>query len=112
VTVLLDDLRGRLFLKVAEVAELMNVDPRTVRRAIDAGGIQAVRTASAVRVPAAPFWLQCGLDPQTLQPLALGEHQPGTETQNEADLAPVDLADDHPALGAHRDPESALRLTG
>lgn len=31
-----DDLRGRLFLTVTQAAKLLDVDPRTLRRALDA----------------------------------------------------------------------------
>jgi excisionase family DNA binding protein len=68
----LDELRGRLFLTVTEVASITDTDPRTVRRAIDQGDIPARRIGRNVRIPAATFWPQvCGLDPETLRPLAL-----------------------------------------
>lgn len=49
-------LDGRWFVSVAEVAEVLGVDPRTVRRAIEAGEVPAVRVGQRYRVPAA--WLR------------------------------------------------------
>ncbi|GGX94586.1 hypothetical protein GCM10010510_44730 [Streptomyces anandii JCM 4720] len=49
-------LRGRWFATVAETAEVLHVDPRTVRRAIDAGTIPSTRVGQQLRVPVA--WLE------------------------------------------------------
>ncbi|MFG5720305.1 helix-turn-helix domain-containing protein [Streptomyces murinus] len=49
-------LRGRWFATVAETAEVLHVDPRTVYRAIDLGEIPAVRVGQQLRVPVA--WLE------------------------------------------------------
>lgn len=46
-----DPLEGRLFLTVAELAKLMHLDPRTVRRGIAEGTIPAVRLGTSVRIP-------------------------------------------------------------
>lgn len=50
-----DDWRDRLFLTVTEVAALMRVDPRTVRRAIEAGQIPATRVGQIWRIPVEKF---------------------------------------------------------
>ena len=66
--------RGRLFLTVTDVSLITDTDPRTVRRAIEAGDIPAARVGRTVRIPAALFWPQvCGLDPISLQPLTATE---------------------------------------
>jgi excisionase family DNA binding protein len=44
-------LRGRWFATVAEAAEVLHVDRRTVLRAIDRGEIPAVRVGQQLRVP-------------------------------------------------------------
>jgi excisionase family DNA binding protein len=51
-----DLLSERLFLTVSEAAELLGVDGRTVRRAIQGGQVPAVRVGTALRVPVA--WLR------------------------------------------------------
>ena len=48
---------GPLFLTTSEAARILRSDPRTVRRGIDAGEIQAVRVSEAtVRIRAEQFW--------------------------------------------------------
>lgn len=49
-------LRGRWFATVSETAEVLHVDPRTVRRAIDTGTIPSTRVGQQLRVPVA--WLE------------------------------------------------------
>jgi excisionase family DNA binding protein len=49
-------LNGRWFVTIAEAAEILHVDPRTVRRAIDRGQVPAVRVGQQYRVPVA--WLR------------------------------------------------------
>lgn len=46
-----DPLEGRLFLTVAELAKLMSLDPRTVRRGIAEGTVPVVRLGTSVRIP-------------------------------------------------------------
>lgn len=48
-------LRERLFLTVPEAATILRADPRTVRRAIEAGDITAVRINGVVRIPTQRF---------------------------------------------------------
>ena len=55
-TLTLDDLAGRLFATVPEVAVILRYDVRTVRRAIAAGEIPAVKAGATYRVPVA--WLR------------------------------------------------------
>lgn len=55
-------LRGRLFCSVPEAAQLLELDPRTLRRAIDAGDFPAVRVAGTVRVPVARLLALAGLE--------------------------------------------------
>ena len=45
------DLEGRLFLTVTELAALMQLDPRTVRRGIEAGSIPSIRVGRSTRIP-------------------------------------------------------------
>ena len=52
----LDDLGGRLFATVPEVAAILRYDVRTVRRAIEAGTVPAVRVGAGYRIPMA--WLR------------------------------------------------------
>jgi excisionase family DNA binding protein len=47
----LADLDGQLFADVPEVAQLLRSDVRTIRRAIAAGEIPAIRTGQRYRVP-------------------------------------------------------------
>jgi excisionase family DNA binding protein len=49
-------LNDKWFLTVSECAGVLEVDPRTVRRAIDRGEIPAVRVGTNLRVPMA--WLR------------------------------------------------------
>jgi excisionase family DNA binding protein len=49
-------LHGQLFADVPETAEILRYDERTVRRAIEAGEIPAVRAGERWRVPTA--WLR------------------------------------------------------
>lgn len=54
--VTLDDLEGRNFATVPEAAKVLRYDIRTVRSAIAAGDIPAVRAGRAYRIPTA--WLR------------------------------------------------------
>jgi len=86
VGVALEPLRGRLFLRVSEVAQLTEADPRTIRRAIELEQIEAVRLGdSTIRIPAAPFWALCGLDPVTLEPVHDDDVDLETPTDAEAE---------------------------
>lgn len=42
---------GRLFATTTEAAAILNYDPRTIRKAIDAGEIPSIRVAGTRRVP-------------------------------------------------------------
>jgi excisionase family DNA binding protein len=57
-------LRGRIFCTVPEAAELLEVDPRTLRRAIDAGEFPAVKISGSVRIPVAKLLALAGVDPE------------------------------------------------
>ena len=57
----IEALRGRLFVGVPEAAQLLELDPRTLRRAIDAGDFPAVRVAGPVGVPVARLLALAGL---------------------------------------------------
>jgi excisionase family DNA binding protein len=50
------DLDGQLFADVPEVADVLRIDQRTVRRSIEAGDIPAIRTGQRYRIPTA--WLR------------------------------------------------------
>ncbi len=52
----LADLAGQLFAEVPEVAVVLRIDQRTVRRSIEAGDIPGIRTGTRWRVPTA--WLR------------------------------------------------------
>lgn len=58
---LAEAIRGKLFMTVPEVAELTRVDQRTLRRAIEAGEISAVRLGNTVRIPTAAILQLAGL---------------------------------------------------
>ena len=45
------DLEGRLFVTVTELAALMQLDPRTVRRGIEDGSIPSIRVGRSTRIP-------------------------------------------------------------
>ncbi|MHB8188022.1 MAG: helix-turn-helix domain-containing protein [Dermatophilaceae bacterium] len=45
------DLEGRLFVTVTELAALMQLDPRTVRRGIEEGSIPSIRVGRSTRIP-------------------------------------------------------------
>lgn len=46
-------LKGRLFATTTETAAILHHDPRTIRKAIDAGEIPSVRVGATHRVPVA-----------------------------------------------------------
>ena len=52
----LDDLNGRLFASVPEVASLLRRDERTIRRGIEAGTIPATRAGATWSIPVS--WLR------------------------------------------------------
>lgn len=45
------ELEGRLFITVKELAALMQLDPRTIRRGVADGSIPAVRIGQSTRIP-------------------------------------------------------------
>jgi excisionase family DNA binding protein len=49
----LDDIRGRTVITVAETAELLGLDQRTVRRGIEAGDLPGIRVGKRIVVPVA-----------------------------------------------------------
>ena len=57
------ELEGRLFMTVTELAALMKLDPRTVRRGIEDGSIPAVRVGRSTRIPVPKVRALMGLDP-------------------------------------------------
>ncbi|HEY5360300.1 MAG TPA: helix-turn-helix domain-containing protein [Streptosporangiaceae bacterium] len=57
-------LDGKLFADVPETAEILRYDQRTVRRAIEAGEIPAVRAGGRWRVPTTWLRQQAGLGEQ------------------------------------------------
>lgn len=78
----LDRAHGRLFGTVQEVADILEVDPRTVRHGIAAGTIPSVRVSgNTVRIPWAPFLRDvCGLDQTALAALELPGYSPTPTT--------------------------------
>jgi excisionase family DNA binding protein len=61
-TLTLEQLGTRMFLNVTEAAQLLQVDPRTLRRSIDAGECPHVRVSGVVRVPVPAFLQWAGID--------------------------------------------------
>lgn len=63
-------LRGRVFIPVPEAAQVFEVDPRTLRRGIEAGEIPAVKIAGSWRLPVAKLLALASVDdePATDQP--------------------------------------------
>jgi excisionase family DNA binding protein len=59
---LLAIVRGRLFMTVGEGARLLELDPRTLRRSIEAGECPHVRISGSVRIPVAAFLKWVGID--------------------------------------------------
>lgn len=66
-------LAGRLFCTVPEAAKVLELDPRTLRRAIASGDFPAVSVAGTWRVPVAKLLALAGLDDDaaTLSPLGV-----------------------------------------
>jgi excisionase family DNA binding protein len=61
----LEELRaavGKYFMTVKEGAQLLDVDPRTLRRSIEAGECPHVRVSGSVRIPVAAFLRWAGID--------------------------------------------------
>jgi excisionase family DNA binding protein len=56
------ELEGRLFITVSELAALLQLDPRTVRRGIEDGSIPAVRVGQSIRIPVPKIRALIGLD--------------------------------------------------
>ncbi|MFC7326282.1 helix-turn-helix domain-containing protein [Marinactinospora rubrisoli] len=56
------DLRRQLFATVAETASLLRSDERTVRRAIEAGHIPAVKVSNKTLIPVAALLRLAGVD--------------------------------------------------
>jgi excisionase family DNA binding protein len=59
-------LDGRLFATVTETAAILRYDARTVRKAIEAGEIPAVRAGSTYRVPT--DWIRESVSPAAQRP--------------------------------------------
>jgi excisionase family DNA binding protein len=57
----IEELRAKLFVTATDVAALMGVDQRTVRRGIEDGAIPAVRLGRIYRIPVPAFLALCGL---------------------------------------------------
>ena len=55
------DLEGRLFVTVTELAALMQLDPRTVRRGIEGGSIPSIRVGRSTRIPVPKILALIGL---------------------------------------------------
>jgi excisionase family DNA binding protein len=70
----LADLRARLFTTVPVVADLLDLDERTVRRGIQRGELPAVRVGNTLRIPVAAVLRLAGIDPTTeAEPAAGGD---------------------------------------
>ena len=61
---LLAVVRRRLFITVTEAAQILELDPRTLRRAVEAGEFPYVRISGSVRIPVPAFPRHCGLAPK------------------------------------------------
>lgn len=60
---------SRLFLTVKDVAAALHVDPRTARRAIEAGQIPAVQIGAQYRIPTNRFLAEVlGEPPESTEP--------------------------------------------
>jgi excisionase family DNA binding protein len=55
-------LMGRLFITVTEAAKILELDPRTLRRSIEAGECPAIRISGTVRIPLPAFLRWAGID--------------------------------------------------
>ncbi len=55
---------SRLFLTVSEVAPLIPIDERGLRRAIAEGTFPGIRIGKVIRIPVAPFLALCGIEPE------------------------------------------------
>lgn len=80
----LDELRAaigdRLFTTVPVVAQLLDLDERTVRRGIERGELPGIRVGSSIRIPVAELLRLAGLDDaqdsKGPEPLATGGWTP------------------------------------
>jgi excisionase family DNA binding protein len=68
----LDELRAavgnRLFTTVPVVAQLLDLDERTVRRGIERGELPGIRVGSSIRVPVAELLRLAGLNDDDTSP--------------------------------------------
>jgi hypothetical protein len=61
----LQELQSRLFLTRKEAAQLLELDPRTLGRSIEAGGCPHVRVSGVIRIPTVAFLRWAGIDLET-----------------------------------------------
>jgi excisionase family DNA binding protein len=55
---------NRLFTTVSVVAELMDLDERSVRRGIERGDLPGIRVGSAIRIPVAALFRLAAVEPE------------------------------------------------
>ena len=94
----LDELRaavgGKLFTTVSVVAELMDLDERSVRRGIERGEIPAVRIGSSIRIPVAALARLAAFEPEDVD-LVISEAVSATDTAYRSNLRPLKARHGH-----------------
>lgn len=99
----LDELQGRLFLTVAEVAEVLRTDPRTIRRGIEEEAIPGRRIGGVIRIPTQAFLAWAQLAPPDVS--AAGDSTSPASAQD-----PLDTTEETSNHGANDTPEQPSNL--
>jgi hypothetical protein len=87
-------IRGRLFITVTEGAKILDVDPRTLRRSIEANACPQVRVSGTIRIPVGPFLRWAGID---LEDTEAGAGTPASANDDPATKRKIYLHDAPPA---------------
>ncbi len=90
----LADLSDLLFLTVPEAASILRADPRTLRRAIEAGDITVIKIYGVVRIPTRQFLAEVGLSQAAID----------TTTALDSDDRPTEADPDVLHFGGRRAP--------
>jgi excisionase family DNA binding protein len=84
----LDELRaavgGKLFTTASVVAELMDLDERSVRRGVERGEIPAVHIGARIRIPVAALARLAAIEPEDVD-LVISEAASATDTAYRSD---------------------------
>jgi hypothetical protein len=98
-------MRGRLFMTVTEGAKILDVDPRTLRRSIEANDCPHVRVSGTIRIPVGPFLRWAGID---LEDAEAGAGTPATANDDLATTRKIDRPVDNELNGYSDGTESGV----